>query len=225
MSSARYASLYERLVANTRVDSESGCWLWTGSVGTNRRPQLSIRKNGKHCTCNAAREMLDLFYVLDSEAEASHLCSDSWLCISPDHLEPETKQQNHGATLGQAAPAWSHMAPQILKRPELRHMKSTRYSSLLALATLGILGGIQGPTADLVIRPGDGARTLTLGSNVQKSAPSLSPMQRQLEAILNRGLRGTGRSRIPGGGWSVATDRRRAKKARNVARNRKAHRA
>lgn len=99
----RYASLYERLVANTRVEGE--CWLWTGGIGTNKRPQLSIRRNGKHCTCNAAREMLNLFYVLDAEAEASHLCTDSWLCIAPDHLIPETKQQNMARRWGKPLPA------------------------------------------------------------------------------------------------------------------------
>lgn len=102
----KYPSLYARLVANTHDPiSDAGCWIWRGQVGTNRRPQLSMRINGKHCTCNAARVMLGLFYVLDAEAEASHLCADSWLCINPDHLLPETKQQNMARRWGKPVPA------------------------------------------------------------------------------------------------------------------------
>lgn len=119
MSQARYASLYERLVANTTCDGEQACWIWTGQVGTNKRPQLNIRRDGKHRTCNAAREMLNLFYVLDSEAEASHLCTVSWLCINPDHLVPETKQQNMARRWGKPLPAGRTWAPRVAVDPTI----------------------------------------------------------------------------------------------------------
>lgn len=106
MTQRRYATLFARLVANTREpDNESACWIWTGAVGTNGRPRVNVRRNGKHCSCSAHRLMLGIFYALDAEAEASHLCSDSWLCINPDHLLPETKQQNMARRWGRPLPA------------------------------------------------------------------------------------------------------------------------
>lgn len=107
----KYRSLFARLVANTADPiSDTGCWLWTGQVGTNHRPQISMRVDGKHRTLNAARVMLGLFYEIDDEAEASHLCSDSYLCINPDHLLPETKAQNMARRWGKPVPlgrVWS----------------------------------------------------------------------------------------------------------------------
>lgn len=95
----RYASLYERLVANTTCDNECGCWIWTGGTrrhGNGERPAITMRVPGRRnpVRMHACRVMLGLFYVLDDEAEASHLCSHSWLCIHPDHLMPETQAQN-----------------------------------------------------------------------------------------------------------------------------------
>ena len=102
----RYPSLFARLVANTADPiSDTGCWIWRGQIGTNHRPQISMRVDGKHRTLNAARVMLGLFYVLDAEAEASHLCADSYLCINPDHLLPETKRQNMARRWGKPVPA------------------------------------------------------------------------------------------------------------------------
>lgn len=63
---------------------------------------------------NAARVMLNQFWVLDDEAEASHLCSHSWLCIHPDHLIPETKAQNMARRWGKPVPpgrTWQRREP------------------------------------------------------------------------------------------------------------------
>lgn len=98
----KYASLYARLVANTaEPENAQACWTWTGPTrrhGGGDRPSVSIRVPGvrnprQH---NAARLMLE---IVDGppptpEHEASHLCYGNWLCICPDHLEWETKQQN-----------------------------------------------------------------------------------------------------------------------------------
>lgn len=63
------------------------------------------------------------------------------------------------------------------------------------------------------------SRTIQLG-NVSRTAERNS-----LKNIFNSGWAiHRGPRRWPGCGWSVAIDRRRAKKARNVARNRAAHR-
>ncbi len=68
---------------------------------------------------------------------------------------------------------------------------------------------------------------IAIGAGMSAAAsaiPDSHPAQRTLRGALgSSGSWGGSRQGRPG--WSVATDRRRAKKARNVARNRKAHRA
>ena len=100
----RYANLYARLVANTaEPENDQACWTWTGPTrrhGGGHRPALSIRIPGAPRTVgprnhNAARLMLDLLGELrDPTLEASHLCKGNWLCINPDHLIAESKQDN-----------------------------------------------------------------------------------------------------------------------------------
>jgi hypothetical protein len=65
----------------------------------------------------------------------------------------------------------------------------------------------------------------TRESKVQKSTPQRSVNRLVNQGVMNHTYRRTsGNRRITGGGWPVATDRRRAKKAKNIARNRAAHR-
>lgn len=96
----RYESLYARLVANTaEPENAQACWTWTGPTrrhGGGDRPALSLRVPGvlsprQH---NAARVMLREVGDLDPLHEASHLCVGNWLCINPDHLIGESKQDN-----------------------------------------------------------------------------------------------------------------------------------
>lgn len=99
----RYGSLFERLVANTaEPENAQACWTWTGPTrrhGGGDRPALSMRTPGagaagKPKNHNAARVMLREFGDLDPTHEASHLCRGNWLCINPDHLIGESKQDN-----------------------------------------------------------------------------------------------------------------------------------
>lgn len=95
-----YPTLYERLVANTKLldpDDPNSCWLWTGSVNReNGYPRLSIRVPGRKNpkTIYAHRAMLeevhDIWFPFD---EAGHLCYQP-LCINPAHLEVQTKAFN-----------------------------------------------------------------------------------------------------------------------------------
>lgn len=98
----RYPSLFERLVANT-AEPENGqaCWNWTGPTrrhGGGDRPSVSIRVPGvaHPRNFNAARVMLEIVEgpPPTPEHEASHLCYGNWLCVCPDHLLRETKQEN-----------------------------------------------------------------------------------------------------------------------------------
>lgn len=101
-------------------------------------------------------------------------------------------------------------------------MRGARLGSLGAAAILAAFAG-----AGLDLRVMDAQAQMSVGkamrSDASKSMPAKSADRQSLKAM----FRGTGGSpwggRIPAKGWSVATDRRRAKKARNVARNRSAH--
>lgn len=94
-----YGSLYERLVANTQLadpDDPGSCWLWTGSVGRNGYPRLTVRMPGRHKPVRilAHRAMLeefhDIWFPFD---EAGHLCHQP-RCINPHHLEVQTRAFN-----------------------------------------------------------------------------------------------------------------------------------
>lgn len=108
-------------------------------------------------------------------------------------------------------------------------MNSRRSLSLLsAAAALGMAaaaipgsGAVVG-TADAVAR----TQAQLQGAEVTKGGAPAAPGKRGTDAYVPRNwprLRRTS-YRYPRPGWSVAQDRRRAKKARNVARNRRAQR-
>lgn len=62
-------------------------------------------------------------------------------------------------------------------------------------------------------------------ADASKGMPSKATQQRQLKGVFNtRYGHQMWFGKLPAAGWSVATDRRRAKKAKRVARNRAAHR-
>lgn len=120
----RYATLYERLVANTVLavpDNPRSCWLWTGP----RRGHygcLAVRVAGggratKPRTVSAHRsmleEILDAWFPYD---EAGHLCHNP-LCINPDHLEVQTQIFNLGERRGYRPPQGS-MIPTLFPRDD-----------------------------------------------------------------------------------------------------------
>ena len=95
-------------------------------------------------------------------------------------------------------------------------------AAALALAAFGGLAPEPGQDAR-----SSSVKSLTAGGDpVQKSS---TPWRNTVQNLLRSAAftRGAGRSGVGGyigRGWTVATDRRKARKARNVARNRKAHR-
>lgn len=93
----KYSSLYERLVANTKVD-ERGCWVWQGRTRAGY-PAIAVRVPGagrkrSPRTVGAHRLMLEEFHdVTFPHDEAGHLCGNP-MCINPEHLEVQTKAAN-----------------------------------------------------------------------------------------------------------------------------------
>lgn len=97
----RYASLWDRIVAQVLIEGD--CWTWTGPVrrhGGGHRPAISLRtpgagKAGHPKQRNVARVVCELIHGPAPEGhEASHLCLDAWCCVNPDHLLWETKKEN-----------------------------------------------------------------------------------------------------------------------------------
>ena len=86
-----YASMYERLVANSEKpddQNECGCWVWTGCK---RWPygKVNVRIEGRHVSLRAHRAMAEVTEgrALDPEHETvEHLCGNP-LCVNPDHFE------------------------------------------------------------------------------------------------------------------------------------------
>lgn len=74
--------------------SETGCWLWTGLVGTNGYGATHVRgRDG--VTVLMAHRMSYEFYVgpIPEGLVIDHLCRNT-RCVRPDHLEPVTNQEN-----------------------------------------------------------------------------------------------------------------------------------
>lgn len=99
----KYRTLYERIVANTRLDEETGCWVWTSSI-RRHYPCMTIRVDGKLKTISPHRAILEevhrVYFPLD---EAGHLCANP-LCVNPTHLEIQTKAHNLAERRGYLSP-------------------------------------------------------------------------------------------------------------------------
>lgn len=95
----RYASLFERLIANSEPapgQNENGCWMWTGKTDGKRWPYgtLNVRVSGQHRTLRAHRAMAKVFEgELGPEQTVDHLCG-VYLCVNPDHFDIVTRVEN-----------------------------------------------------------------------------------------------------------------------------------
>jgi len=102
----KYASLAERILANSVVSPYSedwyngtACWLWVGRTSAGY-PMMSMRykkgpRKGKHYTVGAHRMSIVAFKNLRMTPRmvARHLCNNR-LCVNPDHLAGGTQKQN-----------------------------------------------------------------------------------------------------------------------------------
>lgn len=87
--------LYDKLVARSRVDAATGCWLWTGPVRPSKWPQNRYGMtnwNGRHI--NTHRAMV----IAVHGPQPKHICAchrcDVPLCINPAHLFLGTMKDN-----------------------------------------------------------------------------------------------------------------------------------
>lgn len=97
MPRSRYASLYERLVANTIVpesQNSNGCWIWIRKLrkGYGR---LNVWQDGRVRSRTAHRLMEGVFLrrPLRLDETLDHLCG-CCACCNPDHWQGETNARN-----------------------------------------------------------------------------------------------------------------------------------
>ena len=114
----KYESMLHRLIANTEEpESSTGCWPWTGRLHCAGYGRLNARRDGRHVTLLAHREMqrqVEGEYIeihLDDEdpfgpiilipaaplhtdeQTIDHLCWNN-PCCNPDHFEVVTRSEN-----------------------------------------------------------------------------------------------------------------------------------
>jgi len=111
VSTDRYASMWERLVANTHEpENEQACWPWSAQLDRYGYPRFALRLPFKPYPVNlmahiaayviaeARPETLHDFWLAYLELRCSgleldHTCNNE-SCIYPDHHEPVTHQVN-----------------------------------------------------------------------------------------------------------------------------------
>ena len=113
----KYASMYERLIANSEKpddQNENGCWVWTGKTDSKRWPYGMVTKRGKDgkvVNVRAHRAMFNEldgdWFLLDTVDEIDHLCENP-LCINPDHWRIVTKVENAKRSQ-EVNPRWMHL--------------------------------------------------------------------------------------------------------------------
>jgi hypothetical protein len=98
----KYESLFERLVANTRIPDDqiesTGCWHWTGRTDPKGYPIVSVRVPGRkspvgrraHRIMKAIIEGRELHPDNDT---VEHQCLNT-SCINPDHTTLMTRVEN-----------------------------------------------------------------------------------------------------------------------------------
>jgi hypothetical protein len=81
----------ERLLAHRRIDPETGCWLWTGTLSQQGYGRLV--SNYREYPASRAAAIVWLGFDPDSELWVLHKC-DNPPCFNPDHLWIGTPKEN-----------------------------------------------------------------------------------------------------------------------------------
>jgi hypothetical protein len=95
MSQVRYENLQQRLLANSVLCQETGCWLWVGRTTPDGYGLINFRLAGKHVTKRAHRVAYELLAEdeIEAEKELDHTCHNR-ACIHPNHVVKKDKLDN-----------------------------------------------------------------------------------------------------------------------------------
>ena len=87
---AKYVPVYRRRRGGHRVNHETGCWEWQGSMVENGYGVVSV--NGANIKAHR-RYYEVLVGPIPPGLDLDHLCRNR-ACVNPDHLEPVTRSVN-----------------------------------------------------------------------------------------------------------------------------------
>jgi HNH endonuclease len=83
-------SVFERIEEKILPEPNSGCWLWSGCVGSHGYAQIAV----KHGTTVVHKILYEQkFGPVPKGLELDHLCRVR-CCVNPDHLETVTRREN-----------------------------------------------------------------------------------------------------------------------------------
>lgn len=98
MTPEEKSALKERIIAASKEDPESGCWIWQGSL-TRGYAKLSVGK----LTRRGNRVSYEVFKgELKPNSVIHHKCGTK-LCVNPAHLQQTTHSQNLAEMLERTA--------------------------------------------------------------------------------------------------------------------------
>lgn len=96
----------QRFMAKVSIDSNTGCWNWTGS--TNWGGYARITRGNKSQSAHRYAYMF-IHGPVSSSLDLDHLCRNR-RCVNPHHLDPVTRKENlyRGKTLTASRAAQTH---------------------------------------------------------------------------------------------------------------------
>lgn len=81
--------LKKRLIKNSTVDADTGCWVWRGKVSSSGYGQLTVRILGKAYPVNLYVHRLAVVVFqgkrLRDDCHVDHKCRNQ-LCLNPEHV-------------------------------------------------------------------------------------------------------------------------------------------
>jgi hypothetical protein len=89
-----YVNLEHRLIANSVVDPDTGCWIWTGCLSKKGYARITLRINGVPRGKWAHVISYEVFIgPVPDGFELHHKC-ETECCIHPNHLQPMLPIEN-----------------------------------------------------------------------------------------------------------------------------------